>query len=233
MRLLLTAFSVLLIALPLQAQDKPEAASELKTNKDKVSYAIGLNIGRQFKSQGMDLDPAIVAQGIAAILNDVEPALTQQEMQAAFQVMQQEQEKLQREAATNNQAAAKKFLAENAEKKGVKQTKSGLQYMVLKEGTGKTPTAESEVSTHYRGKLISGKVFDESYEGKEPTAEDEPTSFPVNRVIPGWTEALQLMKVGAKYRLFVPPALAYGENGPPSIGPNSLLIFDIELVDVK
>ena len=128
----------------------------------------------------------------------------------------------------------KAFLAENAKKPGVKTTKSGLQYLVLKAGTGETPTAQSTVTTHYKGRLINGSIFDSSYQGEEPAAGDQPISFPVGRVIGGWTEALQLMKVGDRWRLFIPSNLAYGERGsPPKIGPNETLIFEIELVGVK
>ena len=135
--------------------------------------------------------------------------------------------------AAKNLEDGKAFLAANKAKDGVKVTKSGLQYIVLKEGTGAVPTRASTVSTHYRGKLIDGTVFDNSYEGDDPTEADTPTSFGVTQVIKGWTEALQLMKVGAKYRLFLPSELAYGENGPAGIGPNSVLVFDIELVASK
>lgn len=209
------------------AQDatEPEPTLELKTNRDKVSYAIGLNIGRQFKNQGIDVDPKLVAEGIAAIMKDLKPALTAEEIEAAFNGFQAE-------TAQGAKEAAKKFLIANANKENVRKTKTGLQYMVLREGTGKTPTIEDRVSAHYRGKLISGKVFDGSYEGDAPTADETPVPFGVSEVIAGWTEALQLMKVGGKYRLFIPPELAYGEQAPPVIGPNQLLIFDIELMAV-
>ena len=115
----------------------------------------------------------------------------------------------------------------------MKVTKSGLQYIVIKEGTGPVPKLTSIVTTHYRGRLIDGSIFDNSYEGDAPTAEDTPASFGVTQVIKGWTEALQMMKVGSKYRLFLPSELAYGENGPPGIGPNSVLVFDIELLAAK
>lgn len=228
--LFLTLFATVAVA---NAQDAPAEKTEFKTNREKVSYAIGMNIGRQFQSQGMDLDPKIVAMGIAAILENTEPALTQVEIQAAFEALQADMQKAREALADTNKEAAKKFLTENATKKGIQKTKSGLQYIVLQEGEGKSPTEKSTVSTHYRGKLLNGKVFDQSYEGDAPTDADEPVSFGVTQVIPGWTEALQLMKVGSKYRLFIPPELAYGLQAPASIGPNSLLIFDIELIAVK
>ncbi|MEQ9407762.1 MAG: FKBP-type peptidyl-prolyl cis-trans isomerase [Fuerstiella sp.] len=226
MRILLT-LTLLTLVNSAFAQDEPAAGdSKLSTNRDKVSYAIGMNIGRQFQQQGVDVDPAIVAEGIATILNGGEPLLTQEQIQAAFLAFQAEQ-------ATANKKAANDFLTQNATKEGVQKTKTGLQYIVLREGDGKKPTAADSVSTHYRGRLMNGKVFDQSYEGEAPTAADQPVSFGVTQVIGGWTEALQLMNVGAKYRLFIPPALAYGEQGNRGIPANSLLIFDIELVDVK
>ena len=234
MRLLLATGSILLLALPVYAQDEPAKKPELKTNKEKVSYAIGMNIGRQFKAQGMDIDPKVLAVGIAAILNDQEPALTPDEIKAAFDAMDAERTKAMQELAAKNKAEAVKFLKENATKKGVKKTKTGLQYLVLKEGTGKSPTLEDSVKAHYRGKLISGKVFDSSYEGKDPTSADKPFSTPVTRVIAGWTEALQLMPVGSKWQLTIPSELAYGQRGAGgAIGPNETLVFDVELLSIE
>lgn len=225
-----------MITCPCSAQetkrDEP-ASPEFKSVNDKVSYAIGMNIGRNLKQQGLDVNPALIAAGIAAILNNTKSALTDEEIQAAFAEYQAEQQKLAAAKAAANKEAAAKFLGENETKEGVKKTASGLQYMILTEGTGEKPTSTSTVSTHYRGKLLNGDVFDQSYEGSMPTDADQPVSFGVTQVIKGWTEALQLMKVGSTYRLFIHPDLAYGENGPPSIGPNSLLIFDIHLVGVK
>ncbi len=199
---------------------------EFKTVGDKVSYAVGLNIGRSLQQQGLDVDLKMLTAGIAAILSDTKPALTDEQVQAAFMEYQSEKAKAGKEIV-------RKFLDENAKQKGVQQTKSGMQYQVLREGSGEKPTTQSTVSTHYRGKLINGKVFDESYKGVAPVETDRPVSFGVTQVISGWTEALQLMKVGAKYRLFIPPELAYGDRGQSSIPPNSLLIFDIELVSIK
>lgn len=206
------------------AQDQPKP--EYKTSKEKISYGIGLNIGRSLKAQGMEVDTKILAAAINDILAGREPAVTEQDLQAAF--AQYEAEKKQR-----NLTAAEKFLAENAKKEGVKTTKSGLQYKILKAGDGATPTAENTVSTHYRGRLLSGEVFDESFKEKDPTANEKPVSFPLNRVIPGWTEGLQLLKEGTTARLFIHPKMGYGEGGTPGIPPNSLLIFDITLLSVK
>ena len=226
MRLLILP-AIIAIAAPMaNAQKELQPAVELKTTQDKVSYALGLNIGRQFQSQGLKVKPSMIAAGIQAILADTEPALTPQQIQEAFTTYQAE-------IAAENMQAAKDFLEKNKQKEGVITTKTGMKYTVLKEGTGKKPTTQDTVSTHYRGMLLNKKVFDESYKGEAPTSADEPVSFGVTQVIAGWTEALQLMKTGAKYRLFIPPELAYGERGPAGIGPNSLLIFDIELLSIK
>ena len=160
-----------------------------------------------------------------AVLAGEEPALSDADVAAAFQAYQAEK-------AAGNKDAAEKFLAENGKKDGVQTTKSGLQYMVLKQGDGDAPKTSSRVSTHYRGRLLNGTVFDQSYQGAAPSEQDEPVTFGVTQVIKGWTEALQLMKAGSSYRLFIHPDLAYGESAPPSIGPNSLLIFDIHLIGV-
>lgn len=217
------------------ADEKPAQPAPLKleSTQEKVSYGIGLNIGRQFKTQGLDVDPKMVAAGIAAILEGREPAISEADLREAFQAMQKEQQEKQKAAAADNKKAAVQFLTDNAKKEGVQTTRTGLQYKVIREGKGASPTDRSKVSTHYRGRLLNGNVFDESYEGKEPTDADEPISFGVTQVIDGWTEALKLMKPGARYRLFIPPELAYGEPGRPGIPPNSLLIFDIELVSVQ
>lgn len=200
------------------------------SNKEKASYIIGFNIGSDIKNKGLDLDPQFIAQGIAAALDGKDSALTPAEMQEVFAALEQEMKSKTAAAATKNLEAGKKFLEENKKKDGVKVTKSGLQYIVIKEGTGATPTTESTVTAHYRGTFINGKSFDGTYEGKEPAETDNPIPFPVTGVIKGWTEALQLMKVGAHYRLFIPGDLAYGEEGRPGIEPNSVLIFDIHLV---
>lgn len=213
-----------------QGQDN---APELKTALDKVSYQLGVQVGTNLKRQGLDLDPKLFAAGVATALAGKESILKEEEIQAAFQEFEAAMKKKVAEKATKNLEDGKKFLEANKAKPGVKVTKSGLQYVVLKEGSGEIPTASSTVSTHYRGTLIDGTRFDSSYAGDAPTADEQPVSFGVTQVIKGWTEALQLMKVGSKYRLFIPSELAYGANGPGEIGPNSVLIFDIELVSVS
>ncbi len=206
-------------------------APEFSSNKDKASYIIGFNIGSDIKNKGLDLDPEFIAKGIAAALAGQENALTPEQMQEVFTALDKEMKAKTAAAATKNLEAGKKFLDENKKKEGVKVTKSGLQYIVIKEGNGATPTTDSTVTAHYRGTFINGKSFDGTYEGKEPAETDNPIPFPVTGVIKGWTEALQLMKVGAHYRLFIPSDLAYGEEGRPGIEPNSVLIFDIHLVN--
>lgn len=214
------------------AAEKAEAP-KLETTSEKASYAIGFNFAKKLQSDGLTPDAKALTAGIAAALADEKCALSPAEIQAVFEKLGAEMQKATGEKAAKNLEVGKAFLEENKKKDGIKVTKSGLQYLVIKEGTGATPTKASTVTTHYRGTFIDGKKFDSSYEGDEPTATEKPISFQVTGVIAGWTEALQLMKVGAKYRLFVPSDLAYKEAGRPSIPPNSVLIFDIELVATK
>jgi FKBP-type peptidyl-prolyl cis-trans isomerase FklB len=204
---------------------------DMQSDDQKVAYSIGLSIGGNFKNQGLDLDPAFVNQGIVDALADNEPKLNEAEMQEVMMRFQQAQmEKMQAkqgEEASMNAEASAAFLAENAGKEGVVTTDSGLQYKVITEGTGATPSATDTVEVHYRGTLIDGTEFDSSYR------RGETVSFPVNGVIAGWTEALQLMQEGAKYELYIPSDLAYGPGGTGGpIGPNQALIFEVELVSV-
>ena len=207
------------------------ADDSLKTQKDKVSYSIGINWGAQLSQAKGKIDIEKVTQGMKDGFNGGQPKLTMDEMKQAisdFQVaMQQEQQAALAKVSTNNKKAGEDFLAKNKKEKGVISLPSGLQYQVIKEGTGASPKETDTVVTHYIGNLIDGKVFDSSYK------RGQPATFPVNGVIKGWTEALQKMKVGAKWKLFIPSELAYGEKGPASIGPNSVLIFEIELLEIK
>jgi len=204
---------------------------ELTTPKQRVSYSIGVDIGNNFKRQEIDLDPKVLAAGIAdAIAGKTQ--LTEAEMRDAMTSFQQEMsvkmQAKQKIAGDKNIKAGEEFLAANAKKEGVKTTASGLQYKVLKSGSGKTPKLTDTVKTHYHGTLIDGTVFDSS------VVRGEPVTFPVNGVIPGWTEALQLMKEGDKWQLFIPAKLAYGERGAgDKIGPNTALIFEVELLSVE
>ncbi len=208
---------------------QPPAASNQppKTVKDQASYGIGFNIGQNLKEDELDVDAAMLARGLMDALSGAKPLLTEQEIAKALEEFQKivEQQMAQRAGKAAQEGEA--FLAENAKKEGVVVLPSGLQYKVLKKGTGPIPTANDVVRTHYHGTFINGKVFDSSVE------RGEPAEFPVNRVIPGWTEALQLMKVGDKWQLFIPSKLAYGKRGSPGgIGPDTTLIFDVELLDI-
>lgn len=206
-----------------------EAVVKLDQPKQRISYTIGLNIGRDFVSQDVDVDTAALMAGVRDGLGGQKPRLSDEEMLAevkAFrEAMMAKQEAKQKELATKNQTEGAAFLAKNAKEPGVVVRESGLQYKVLKEGTGPMPQADSIVSVHYRGTLLDGSEFDSSYE------RNEPLTLPVGGVIPGWTEALTLMKEGSKWQLFIPAALAYGEAGaPPAIGPNATLLFEVELL---
>lgn len=204
----------------------------LKTDKEKVSYSIGLNIGSNFKMQSIDIDVDALSKGIKDAIALNKPLLSEKEIQdtmAAFQkdMAAKQQEKM-KVVGDKNKKDGEAFLAANKKKEGVKTTASGLQYKIIKEGTGKKPSAKDTVTVNYRGTLIDGTEFDSSYK------RGEATSFPVDQVIPGWTEALQLMKVGSKYELYIPSNIAYGERGAgPQIGPNTTLIFEVELVSIK
>lgn len=208
------------------------ADPSLKTQKDKVSYAIGAQIGTDMKRQAVDINPDSLAKGLKDGFQGSKMLLTDQEMREAVTSLQQQmaakQAERMRELGAKNKQAGAAFLAENKKKDGVKVLPDGLQYKVIKEGTGKMPKAEDTVTVNYRGTLIDGTEFDSSYK------RGEPATFPVKGVIKGWTEALQLMKVGSKWQLFIPPELAYGEQGAGRIiGPNSTLIFEVELLGIK
>jgi FKBP-type peptidyl-prolyl cis-trans isomerase len=218
----------MLVAGPAAAADK---VPELKTETQKISYALGLDLGSYFKSLGEDFDLAVVQRGIEDSYNGKKPLMTAEEasqVQQQFASRQQEKQVKQvMEMTAVNREAAKKFLDENKGKEGVKTTASGLQYKVIKQGKGATPSADDTVKVHYKGTLLDGTEFDSSYQ------RNQPAEFQVNQVIPGWTEALQLMNVGSIYELYLPPELAYGDRGaPPVIEPGSMLIFEVELLDV-
>ena len=236
MRQLFLSFLVVAIAaLPALAQDEQKP----KTLMEKVSYSIGLRMGQNFSGDDIAIDVSWLTKGITdGMKEDAKPILDEEQQREAMLEFQKELQKKQiaraaeeREkmaaAAKKNKEAGDKFLAANKKKEGVKTTDSGLQYEVLEEGDGKSPKPTDTVKVHYHGTLIDGTVFDSSVERKEPV------EFPVNRVIEGWTEALQLMQVGDKYRLVIPSDLAYGERGAGGdIGPNSVLVFEVELLDI-
>jgi FKBP-type peptidyl-prolyl cis-trans isomerase FklB len=226
-RLIICLGAVCIASLGL-AQDKPQ----LKDQKDKASYSIGYDIGETFKKQKIELNMDALVTGMKEALAGKDATMSKEERDKTLQAFQKEMMEKQlaasKEAAAKNQAEGDKFLAENKTKEGVKTTTSGLQYKVLKEGSGPSPKETDTVVTNYKGTLLDGTEFDSSYK------RNEPASFPVNRVIKGWTEALQLMKPGAKYQLFIPAALAYGERGAGQlIGPNATLIFEVELLSIK
>ena len=203
-------------------------STQYKTNEDLVSYGIGRQMGDQLASNPFDgVSATAVAQGVMDALNGVAMSYSNEQMQAAFEAINTQMQAKEAEKSKVLAAAGEAFLAENAKKAGVKVTASGLQYEVITQGTGAIPTATSKVKTHYHGTLIDGTVFDSSVN------RGQPIDFPVNGVIAGWTEALQLMPVGSKYRLYIPYNLAYGERGAgASIKPYSALIFDVELIDI-
>lgn len=204
---------------------------ELKTPDEKLSYAIGLEIGTSLKKIPAEIDYAVLVQAIEDGLKGKETLLTQQQ---AFEVKKEFAEKVQEERARErtelaekNQKEGEAFLAENKKKEGVVTTDSGLQYLVLHEGDGTKPKATDRVKVHYRGTLIDGTEFDSSY------TRGKPATYSLKGVVAGWTEALQLMKVGSKYRLFIPSELAYGKRGrEPKVGPNAVLIFELELLEI-
>lgn len=225
-RLIICLAAVLVASIGL-AQDK----APLKDQKDKASYSIGHDIGNTFKKQNVDLNLDALITGLKDALAGKE-ALPKEERDKTLAAFQKEliekQTAASKAAGEKNAAEGEKFLEENKKKDGVKTTASGLQYKILKEGAGESPKATDMVITHYKGTLLDGTEFDSSYK------RNEPATFPVNRVIPGWTEALQLMKPGSKYQLFIPSKLGYGERGAGrDIGPNSTLIFEVELVGIK
>lgn len=201
--------------------------ADLKSDKGKASYGIGMQIGQNMKAQGVEVDPTAVAAGMSDALAGKEAAVKQEDIQKSMQVLQEQTMKKAQETADKNKGSGEQFLTANKAKDGWKTTASGLQYFVEKEGTGKMPKATDTVKVHYTGTLTTGEKFDSSVD------RGEPAEFPVNGVIKGWTEALQLMKVGGKVKLVIPAELAYGASGRPGIPPNSVLMFDVELMDIK
>jgi len=223
---------IAIIALTLVTAVSAEEKSALKDPKDKVSYSIGLDIGSTLKKQNIDVNTDTLIAGLKDALSGAKPQMTEEQMKETMMNFSKElrdkQQAAMQEATQKNAATGEKFLEENKKKPGVKTTASGLQYKVLKEGTGPSPKETDTVVTNYRGTLINGTEFDSSYK------RNEPVTFPVSGVIKGWTEALQLMKKGSKYQLFVPANLAYGPRGAgQDIGPNETLIFEVELLDIK
>ena len=223
----------LMVSVAVSAQDTKKAtapataptASGAAELKSKASYSLGLSIGKSFKAQSVDIDPELFSKGLKDALAGT-PQMTDDQARAAMEAFEKQ---IVTQRLETNKKQGDAYLTANKAKPGVQVTPTGLQYKVLKEGTGKTPKATDTVETHYKGTLIDGTEFDSSYK------RGEPSSFPVNGVIAGWTEALQMMKAGSKWQLVIPAALAYGPNPPPGspIGPNAVLVFEIELIKVK
>lgn len=198
---------------------------KLDTDVRKASYAIGQQIGGNLKQQNIDIDTDALAMALRDAMAG-KNEMSKEDMQAAMMKLQEMAMKKQSEVADTNAKAGKEFLEKNKSAAGVKSTASGLQYIMEKDGTGATPKKEDVVKVHYKGTLTNGEQFDSSYD------RGQPAEFPVGGVIPGWTEALQLMKVGGKAKLFIPPELAYGPSGRPGIPPNSVLVFEVELMEI-
>src|SRR5947199_1757315 len=216
--------SACLLAFPLFGQEK---SPQLKDQKEKVSYAIGMQIGFNLARQKVDINPDLLATGIKDAIAG-KPQLTPDQVKDVMAQFEKDMEQKQKQLGEKNKTEGAKFLEDNKKKPGVKTTSSGLQYKVEKEGTGAQPKATDMVTVNYRGTLIDGTEFDSSYK------RGQPATFPVNGVIKGWTEALQLMKVGSKYQLWIPSNLAYGERSvSPELGPNATLIFEVGLLDAK
>ena len=222
------ALGMALLAGSAASQDAPA----LKNEKEKRSYALGMSLGNNLRKQSMELDSALLIQGLKDALSGGKTLLTEEELRAIIAELRNEQKAKQmlaaKQLAEKIQKDGEAFLAANKAKEGVVTLASGLQYKILKAGDGKKPAADDKVVCHYRGAFIDGTEFDSSY------SRSQPATFAVNRVIKGWTEALQLMPVGSKWQLFIPPQLAYGERGSGrTIGPNATLIFEVELISIQ
>ncbi len=220
---LLPTLALTLCTMPLMADDM-----KLETESQKISYIIGFQAGGQLKQQGFPIDIETLTKALKEGLSGAEPRLSSEEAGTVMQAFQEKQMAKQEEVNGQMEEAGKAFLANNKKLEGVIELENGLQYRVLTAGTGKKPSATDTVSVNYRGTLIDGTEFDSSYK------RGAPAEFPVNRVIPGWTQILQMMEEGAKWQVYIPSDLAYGAQGAgPNIGPNTTLIFDIELLKIK
>ena len=211
---------------------KAAAPAAPTTPKDKISYAIGADLANKLKASSIDVDRTMVTQGLNDVLSGAKPAMTDDEVHATLtdlsKQLQAKQQAIAKEAGDKNKKDGEAFLADNKTKEGVVVLPSGLQYKILKAGDGPKPTAADSVVCNYKGTLISGKEFDSSYK------RGQPATFPVGGVIKGWTEALQLMPLGSKWQLFIPPDLAYGDRqAGPDITPGSTLVFEVELLSIQ
>ena len=227
----ISAAALAVVACAKPAEPAKAAGPELTTDTQKFSYSVGINLGKQLHNVKDEVDVKALEAGFEDSLSGAEPKLDdkarEEILKATVQKLQAKQVAEREAEAKKNQEDGDKFLADNAKKDGVKTTASGLEYEVETEGTGPKPKATDKVTVNYKGMLLDGTVFDSSYE------RGQPASFPLANVIPGWTEALQLMPVGSKYKFYIPSKLAYGERGaPPKIGPNAVLVFEVELLSI-
>lgn len=228
MRILAVVVSLMVLTGIAYSEDK----TPLKTEREKLSYSLGMDIGNNLKRQSIEIDPEIFSRAIKDVLTGSEPSLSEEEFRETMtnfrKEMMAKQQSQMKAIGETNKKEGEAFLAQNKEKEGVVTLPSGLQYKIVKEGDGSVPKATDTVTVHYKGTLIDGTEFDSSY------GRGQPATFPVKGVIPGWTEALQLMKTGSKWQLFIPSNLAYGERGAGgTIGPNATLLFDVELLSIK
>lgn len=222
LRRLSIASVIALLTWTATAQTVPEGETE------KLSYTIGVQIGRNLSSQPLVLEREYFFQGLEDALDEKDLQLSEEEMQRVWTAYRRAQQQKQEQAAAANEQRSRDFMEDNRQKEGVQTHSSGVQYKVIREGDGDKPTAEDTITVHYEGRLIDGTVFDSSYR------RGEPVTFELNRVIKGWQIALPLMSVGAKWRLFIPPELGYGEQGAgPDIRPNAALVFDVELISIE
>jgi len=223
LRSFLSVALIALVSLMSCASGGKKKTVVLENESDSVSYCLGITFGANIKSSFTDVQADVIAAAIADVYADEELKMTAEE---ETQYLRQGCMAMQEQKGAGNKQEGEAFLAENAKKEGVQTTESGLQYEIIEEGTGASPKASDQVKVHYRGTLINGEQFDSSYD------RGQPATFGVGQVIPGWTEALQLMKEGGKWKLYIPSELAYGEQAPASIGPNQVLIFDVELLEI-
>jgi FKBP-type peptidyl-prolyl cis-trans isomerase FklB len=221
--ILLSLACVSLLAYSLPAAE----TNTLKNQKEKVSYTMGFNLGNNWKSQEIDVDLDLIVQGVKDAQAGKQPVLTDTEMRETMNALQKEMRDKRQQRAEKNKKEGEAFLAENKTKPGIVTLPDGLQYKILTEGKGQSPKSNDTVTVNYRGTLIDGTEFDSSIK------RGQPATFGVNRVIKGWTEALLLMKPGAKWQLFIPADLAYGPGGSGKIGPNSTLLFEVELISAQ
>ncbi|VFQ44675.1 FKBP-type peptidyl-prolyl cis-trans isomerase [Desulfoluna butyratoxydans] len=226
---LISASFALIITLAFVAAAPAEEAKKkgVESFEEQIGYTIGMEIGTNLKANALELNIDALIKGIQDGFHGTEPLMTPEEMAQTKTTAIEKMQAKRIKQTVDNLEKANAFLAENKTKKGITTTESGLQYEVIAKGTGDTPKASDKVKVHYKGMLLDGTVFDSSYKRNEPAV------FQVDRLIAGWTEALQLMKTGAKWKLYLPPALAYGPNGNgPKIGPNEALIFEMELLEI-